>query len=463
MRRAVILMVGVAAGLPAEIAGTPTPPRPGPLPNAWLSWTNDALSGEIGENTDDFRTSAFEFQTRLRHRILVCLDHSTLTDKQEHHPTDRADEATASVGWLLLPDGANRVGDPWLAVGGGLRFYGDLGGEWVQNHWHHAISIDEVNYLDYDDHDLVGLGYLAGGWVLPLVAIPDTPFLQRGQLALATSGQGAVTSAGLVQGTIETALTALGQDGAAWIGLRLTRETGEQQGLTATVVADHEDGWWATYGASVGGWFIAGAIEPDSKAATGRVGWQWQRWPGRSDGGSRALMAGELTVLPGPSLGATLRWQPLWLSGGPLGHHAWITGTYRFGRTGVAWDDNVVVYDQATAGIEFTGGPAGAGFHWEPYADAGLGGRAERVVVRGDVPRYEPDRIITGVAAGAVGLRAVWGPDPAGERTARYGLGLGLEGWLPFQSRRIDNGTQSDRYNLPGWTIGGSVTVLAQW
>lgn len=461
--RSAWILVGLAASLQAEVAGTPVAPRPGPLPKTWFAWTNDALSGEIGDNTDDFRTSAFQLQLRLDRRLLICLDHSTLTDKERAgERTARADEGTVTASWVF-GDGHERIGQPWLAPGLGVRLYNDLGGEAIQNGWHHLIRIDEVDYLTYDESNTVGLVSLAGGWTLPLTFIPDTPFLQRGQLALAFSGQGAVTSDWLSQGAAEVDLAALGQDGGAWIGLRIQGETGTQQGSTAAVVADHEEGWWVTYGASVGGWFIAGAVEPDSKAATGRVGWQWLREDGRVDDGSRALMAGDLTVMPGPGLGATLRWQPLWLRNGALGEHAWLTGAYRFGRTGVTWDDSVVVFDQATLGLEFASGPDRHGFRLEPYAGAGIGGRAERIVIRGNIPRYAPERTITGVATAGAGVRAVWGQRPGGDVTARYGLGLGAEGWLPFASERIDNGTQSDRYNEPGWTIGLSVTVLAAW
>ena len=333
----------------------------------------------------------------------------------------------------------------------------------MQNAFHRSINIAPVDYLDYDPPSTVGLAYLASGWTLPLIDIPSTPFLERGQLALAFNGQVALTSEVLVQGSSEVAFAALGQDGSVWLGMRITDETGRQQGRTATTVSEHEEGAWVTYGTSVGGWFVAGAMEPSTKAATGRVGWQWQRRPGRIDDGSRARLAGELTVLPGPSLGATLRWQPLWLSNSPLGEYGWITGTYRFGRTGVTWDDNVVVYDQGTLGLQLTGNPSSAGLHWDPYVETGLGARAERVAVRGTVTRYEPDRSVTTVATAAVGLRLVWGPEPVGARTAQYGLGCGLEGWLPFQSQRIDNGTQSDRYNTPAWTIGAAVSVRAQW
>ena len=81
------------AGLHAEIAGTPAAPRPGPIPTYWLGWGNDALGGNIGDNTDDYRTTALNYGMVLEERWLVAIDASVLTAKQGFAPIEHMDIA----------------------------------------------------------------------------------------------------------------------------------------------------------------------------------------------------------------------------------------------------------------------------------------------------------------------------------------------------------------------------------
>ena len=441
------------AGLRAEIAGTPAPPRPGPIPDAWLGWSNDAFGGGIGDNTDDYRTSSFTGGLALAERWLVAVDASFLTAKLGS-PPGRSDELTATLGWLAVEGGARGpLPLPWLAFGAGVRVRGDLGGEQAQNRWHRHLDVEQVDYLDYDDEGVDGVGYGLTGWTQ---ALPGEWHGDR--LAIDFDAAVLATTGGTVQGEAEMKLAILGRDGSIWFGGRALGTAGSASAPTARAVADHEEGLWLVYGAGIGGWFVDAGLNPVDRASVGRVGWMWGRRAIRepqSDG----ELSGDFGVYEGIALGVDLRWRPRWLAELPAGRLLRIAASYRFGRTATAWEDSEVVFRQGTAGLEFA--PAtGPGWAFEPYLRAGLGLREERVIDGGPQPRYRPESVITGVADATVGVRLLL---PSQAEMVRYGLGVALEGWLPFRSEPIANATESARYNEPAVAVGGTLTATVAW
>ena len=451
--RPMALLLAVAS-LRAEIAGTPAPPRPGPIPDAWLGWSNDAFGGGIGDNTDDYRTSSFNGGLALDERWLVAIDFSLLTAK-EGTPPGRSDELTATLGWLVVEGGARGLQPmPWLALGAGVRMRGDLGGEDAQNRWHRHLDVELVDYLDYEDGGVDGVGYAIAGWtrLLPGLWHGDRLALDMDAAVLGTTG-------GLVQGEADLKLTILGRDGSIWFGGRALGTAGSSRtDPTARAVADHEDGLWLVYGAGIGGWFVDAGLNPVDRASLGRVGWMWGRRAGREpplDG----ELSGDFGVYEGISLGVDLRWRPRWLTDLPAGRLLRIAASYRFGRTETKWEDSEVVFRQGTAGMELA--PAtGPGWAIEPFLRVGLGLREERVIDGGPQPRYREESAITGVLAGSAGVRILL---PSRAERVRYGLGMAVDGWLPFQSEPIANATQSARYNEEAVAAGATLTATVSW
>jgi len=441
------------AGLCAEIAGTPAPPRPGQIPDAWLGWSNDAFGGGIGDNTDDFRTSSFGGGLAIDERWLVAVDFSLLTAK-EGTPPGRSDELTATLGYLAVEGGARGPEPlPWLALGAGVRVRGDLGGETAQNRWHRHIDVELVDFLEYDDEGVDGVGYALAGWTRPL------PGLWHGdRLALDLDAGVLATTGGSLQGEAELKFAILGRDGSIWFGGRGLGTLGRATSPTARAVAEHEEGWWLVYGAGIGGWFVDAGLNPVARASVGRVGWMWGRRAGREPPVDGEL-SGDFGVYEGIALGVDLRWRPRWLAGLPAGRLLRIAASYRFGRTATAWEDSEVVFRQGTAGLELA--PATRpGWAIEPYLRAGLGLREERVIDGGPQPRYREESIVSGVAAGSAGVRLLL---PHQAERVRYGLGAAIDGWLPFRSEPIANATQSARYNEPAVAVGMTLTATVEW
>ncbi|HEX3133529.1 MAG TPA: hypothetical protein VHX44_08085, partial [Planctomycetota bacterium] len=198
------MAVGIAAPACAAIAGVPEEPRPGTLPGAWAVWSNDSFGGELGENTDDYRTTSLNGGFRVGDHWLVALDYSMLTHLATPGAEERSDELTATIGYRHDVIGLPHA---WIAGGAGIRIAGDLHGEAVQNAWHDLWGYDNVK-VPYEDGGTTGVAYVTGGWTL----IPDlhlVKFLDH-RLGIHLSGAALATTGGEFQDVASLQFAATG-------------------------------------------------------------------------------------------------------------------------------------------------------------------------------------------------------------------------------------------------------------
>jgi len=246
--RLVILALACAfvATLDAAIAGTPLPPTPGSVPTAWLTVGNDNLGLESVYGIDDNRTSQEALVGRFGESVIIVLDHSILTDCE--HGT-RSDELTPTVGWLPFGPGDDEA--PWVALGIGGRFSGNLRGQNVQNGVHSAQNFSYLE-LVYDSRQSSALGYIMGErslWLLPWAGIEmDATLL--------------ATTYGEVQGEVAEHGVLRFADATLWAGLRWSARNGVGQGRTARSVATFERGLWIDYGLSWRWLALSGSVDP---------------------------------------------------------------------------------------------------------------------------------------------------------------------------------------------------------
>lgn len=431
------ILGGATPALPAAVTAAPASPRPGPPPGLWLGWSNDAFSGQFGDNRDDARTNDLAIQVRLD-RWVVSAGHSILTDKPGGR---RDDEATVAVA-RLFGAGADEPGSPWLGLGAAVRRSGRLGGAAMQRRTHAALGLGPVDNLAQDPPGTLLLGAAAAGWVLPWRG-PTGP-------ALLLAAAGEAGSSDRRAGEAAAGIALLGADGAVWVRLRAAEAAGGA-GPVARRVAQAESGWWIDHGLSLGGWLLAGAVAPDDRRVVGTIGWMADRRPA---GPGRTPIAGELLVMTGPALGADLRWP---LVGEDAASALWWRVDVRTGRTGRTWPGNVVVHDQATLGIELCRPGRGWGFSLQPYAAAGAGWRAEQIAERGRNPTHRRQRADGPVAAAFAGLRLLW-LDGGGNHG---GLSLGGEGWAAPAAET--DPPRRERYLGAGAALAGGVSVGVRW
>jgi hypothetical protein len=451
-----VLALGFAAPVCAAIAGVPEEPRPGTLPGAWLAWSNDSFGGEMGQNTDDFRTNAMSGGVRLGTRWVAAFDYSMLTHLEVPGAERRCDELTASLGYrhdfMELPRA-------WLAVGAGVRIAGDLGGEGVQNAWHQVWDYEEVR-VPYEDGGSAGIAYVAGGWA----CVPDlalTEVLER-RLGIHVSGAALATSDGEYQGALSLQLALTGRDAAFWIGMREQLNGGDNLSAVAAAVATHEDGTWLVFGTSAGAWSFDGGVDVHTQATVGRVGFLWRRGTGAAPT-QVAEIEGILGLYEGYALGLQYRWRPHWLDDLSGGRAAMMLD-YRFGQyPGVDWYGNNVVVRQPLIGIDLAWAAPRAGFQLLPFIYAGAGVRQEEVETTLPGARFPKDDAVRAVLQGGIGLRCCWGALPAGERTARYGVSLVYDVWQPLGDATVSNGFETGTYQESGSAAGLRLAAMVAW
>ena len=468
--RAPLLMITLATTACAAVPGVPAPPRPGPFPTVAVWLARVRAKGEIGDNADDYRTNQFALQTVFAERWVVVIDHSMLTNKtSDLAPAGRSDEITATAG-VLIDRGIYTQGQDrwWLAAGVGGRFAGHFLGEEAQNHLHRVLGYNEVDLPYAEDHG-AGLAYASAGWLwlerFPL-RIPSMTFLEHGQFGLHTTAAALATTENQQQIEVGVALTAVGLDGAAWLGPRVRWGLGETLTAPAEAVAEREDGLWLDYGASAGGWFVSGGINLNDHTTLGAVGWAWQRPPGRVDALSPAAMEADIGFFGGFTPGVQFRWQPHWLrNAGPIGERAALLADYRFGEVETDdWGtDSLLSFNQAVVGMDLAWSRPRPGWQFTPFVRGALGVRYEVVRERGPAPRFPEQSAATGVALGGVGLRLSWGRAIDRAHSVRYGLAASYDGWLPFDRAQAHNGADSDQYLRPGSGPGVALTALVAW
>jgi hypothetical protein len=466
--RAAGLGACLALGAPAwgAIAGIPESPRPGMVPGAWIGWSNDSFGGEMGKDTDDFRTNAFNAGLRLAERWVVAVDDSMLTDAQvAKAQRSRSDEVTATVGWMALPGtDLGDWGQVWATIGVGGRASGNLGGEALQNRWHDLLGYERIE-LPYARRAYDGVGYLAASWLWleREGAGFGTPFLDRGHLGVALDAAGLASTGGETQVSLGVKLVALGRDGSFQLGVRQQLNAGPQASAAAAAVAAHEDGTWLVYGSSAGGWYFEGGVNLATQASIGRIGWMWERGANRARDPDITALEGVIGLYQGYSLGLQCRWQPEWVRDtvGPL---VSLLFDYRFGQyAGPEWNDDMVVVRQPLLGVDVAWSEPRDGLQATPFAYLGAGLREERIRSSGPNPRFEQQRAVRGVVQGGVGVRLYWGQLPRGDVTARYGVSLVYDRWQPFSGATAVNGADHDQYQRPGGGFGMRLAAMVAW
>lgn len=459
--RALVLGAITARLASAAVPGLPEPPRPGPLPTAWLTWANDTFDGEIGETPDDLRTNAFAGGVRLG-RVLLAVDYSILTDRgfiDAHR--GRSDELTATAGMLLVDD---RLRDGWsarLAAGGGARWSGDLGGAEVQNRWHRQIDEPAIA-IPYEEGDATGLGWARGAW-LQTGGLPRVPLLAGGQLGVEVHGGALATVAGERQASAGVRLVLLGRDGWVHAGVLHDWRGGEPATPTAARVATEEAGTAIEYGVGAGALGLAFAVNLDHGYGSGALSLATGRRAAVAGGGHLAEVEGGLGLYAGYALGWQYRWRPGVL-GRALGGRCSVLVDYRYGREQPdGWEDCHLVARQGLLGAELAAAPPRDGFQLVPFIYAGGGVRQEAVTVVGDLPRWREQDALAPVVQAGIGLRVAAGRLPrAGHEAPRYAVAFTYDGWLPLRDATLEE-DPTERYLRPALALGARISALVLW
>jgi hypothetical protein len=447
------LVVGLQSSGWAVVAGVPEDQRPGTLPTAWLGWSNDSFGGELGRNTDDYRTNAFYGGVRIARNWIVAFDYSMLTYLEVPKKELRADELTATLGYrhdfAELPES-------WVAAGIGVRHSGDLSGQNVQNEWHNIWDYDRVN-VTYEESRTAGVGYVAGGWAWR----PESEAVRQ-RFGIFVNGAALTTETGELNSALSVNAALAGRDAAFWLGLRQNYNTGENLSVTADKTAEHENGTWLMVGASAGAWFFEGGTSLKNGGTQGRLGFLWDRGTD-SKPAQISDIEGVLGLYDGYALGLQYRWRPAWLDEFSNQRMSLMLD-YRFGQyPGVDWRGNNILFRQPVVGLDASLFPVQEGLYITPFAYSAVGVREEKVELTYAKARFPSDSAVRGVVQAGVGLRCFWGKLPGGQRTTRYGISLVYDWWLPWNDAVVSNGQETGIYQEANAAAGIRLATTVAW
>jgi hypothetical protein len=436
-----------------SLYGVPEPPTPAPLPTVWLA-VQDDLFGDAILNTDDFRTGGAHAGLAID-RFVATVDDSAFTSRGAGGaPPGRTDEVTYTLGYALIDDeGLDQELSSLVIVGGGGRSYGNFDGEHVQNVIHNRFGFQPL-YLPYDQqHGTAGVGYVYGRslW-LPLrhciAPLPEA-------IGLQAEAAGLATTQGEQEEYASLELVAFGAQGVGWIGVQYQRNAGTPPTVTAGIVARHENGYWLTAGLGrQPGFYVAASVDPSTRAVDGNVGITIAPTAGAADASKLPAAETFLFFPEGGSIGAQVRWQPVWLNDqGPLHHDLLVD--YHYGSVPhYSWYNNRVDEDQFLIGYEPEFVRAVPGISWlmtETFVYVAGGVRVERVRVLATPSRYPQATGTTAVGQGGGGVRAGLnvGDDPR-RFINQIRIGIGYDGWIPVVRHRVENAGETGYFLKPG-------------
>lgn len=459
-------MFAVCSQAAAATPGVPDWVRPGPLPTVTFLWLNDAFGGEIGSNTDDFRSNAIALQIRHR-RWLFLADHAVLTAKDDlaKDQGSRLDEVSFAAGYVVL-DQQQHVWDRYHgAVGLGARYSGsEAGGEDIQNGWHEVIAKEKLrlDYEDTEEWDAYAWWQLNG--LLSSRALFDVPgidFVGAGRWGVSAETTGRALSNNEIQGEIGSRFLLLGREGILWLGSSYAWRAGEPHNHTAEEVAAREEGPYLNYGIQAGIWFVEGGWNWDTDASIGRVGLSWGRHEDDALPGDETVIGEFGQTFGSEGLGAQLRWQPEDFTNRAILADSRLFIDLRFGSVAtLEIEGNDSISQQVLLGFDWT--PFAWEAQWlrcEGMVQAGGGVRIESLEADGPDPTFADQRAVAPVVQGAVGIR-LW----TEICDHRVGLSGSYDAWLPIWDEPITGaGGSRAALNQPDQGISVRLMTSVQW
>ena len=453
----------------AAVYGLPEPPTPAPTPQFWFGFSDDFL-GMAVLNSDDYRTANISMGGRYD-AWRFAVDSSMLTNRGRDGTTpSRTDELTYSLGYALIDEEREGRLRPLFTLGVGGRTYGNLGGEEIQNRVHKTFGYQTV-HLPYDpEHGTEAFAFYHGR----LTLVPSWDYQGRGPFgrwAFQLESGGLASTGEEFQWYGGANLVSVGSDSLAWIGARYQWNGGNNPTATSAIVAEKETGWWGVVGLSRSpGVLFTASINPSRETVAGTLGLTIDRTATPNNVGVGHRVDQALKFFPGGgNIGLDIRWQPQWLAERSLSQRDVLVVNYDFGAVAEdqEWQDCYVGFDQLVIGWgpSWNIPPATNRLIWTVGAYVAGGLRLERIHAEDGTPRFADGGVhATGVVQGELGTRFGYRFTDRGDSWFdSLRLGVGIDGWLPFNSVTVSNGNDVDHYLVPGYSVHVTAGVTVIW
>ena len=437
-------------GLAGEIAGLPANTPPTIEAPFQFSFSNDFLAR--GGGSDDFRTQQFIIGGTLKDHWDITLDHSILTQVDSNEP-GRTDQLSLTLGYRFVDQRSLSLMKR-LTVGGGLRSYGNFGGERMQNGFHQLIgsNIEQVPYTELERTD----GVI---WV-----DAHQYRLLKGSLATSDWRWGywlRGSALGSSDGQFDSALAAYGVGGRGsfefWLGLRQDWRTGYEEPIVRETAASEQE-LAAVVGLRWGPMVFETVQQFDGDGSYGQL-----RLLAAGFGGGRVASPTHRFELDAgfvvPDVHATLtgRWRAAWLNRPQAAWQRSLFLATAYGRPQHGDDPQVYSENvQLGTGIEWER-RLGAADAWVSfYVSLGAGWREEQVFGDDDRRGQRAKSVGSGVVFGSTGFRF-----DADELFSNFNLRLqlGLSGWAPFNEQDVVIDGDTFRVHEPKIGVSLGITL----
>ena len=443
---AVFLFAGnVSAG---EVSGLPHNLAPTTRPDYSYFLGNDFAA--IG-TSDDFRTGQMAITGRFGDSWVAVLDHSIFTRQDE--PNDRRgriDTMTASLGFELLgTDEPDRYTS--IVAGGALRGIGNFEGERIQNGVHRLIESDteRIPYTGTSQTDPAA--WFLGEHFRETRSATGEGFFDSWDLGYWARLGAIATLDGQFDAMAGLYAVAKRRQVDLWLGVRRDWRSGYDDDFVLRDAAHEEAKFAVAFGARFGALVIETVQRIDSSASYGQLSFiSSPDTRGTSASGKPARFDIQAALhVPHINFQLASRWhRQLFIADTSAWNEA-LLAEIRGGQPQFGSDPTLFVETaQVTLGMEWS---RGVFDHWlRFYANAGLGWRSERLLLRDEDARGESEKVNRGVGVAEAGLE--FAAAPLGERM-EFKLRLGITTWLPFGDAAVEIGDTSETIQEPGASL----------
>ena len=430
---AVLAVTATVPALAGEIAGLPpsTPPRiDAPL---MISLSNDLLGGK---SVDDFRTGQTIISGGFGEYWEFTVDHSILTLINSDDP-GRTDELAASFGRRLV-DSTTASSINRVSAGLGLRSYGEIYGERLQNGSHRITgsTIEIVPYTGLNRSD-------ATAWVdaQRYSSHLITPESDAWRLGYWLRGAALWASGGQLDASIGAYGVASWRSLDGWIGLRRDWRTGYTEPVLAETARQEHD-LAAVFGLRWGPVVFETVQQFDKEASYGELRVIASGFSAGTAGRQAVpLTIGGSVTAPDVTVHVTGRYRAAWLN---RTESTWQRSLFATGGYGEPqYADDPTVYRRTIQ--------AGAGVEWQrrlhvrndwvsAWLALGAGWRREQIFGDADREGEESASVSGAVVLAGTGLQFDGSELVGGYE---FGVRLGLDASIPFSRANVDMGGES--------------------
>ncbi len=412
-----------------------------------IASANDNFGAFFADDWDDLKTFGLSLEVYPVRNYGVSLAYDILTDRNGAHDQGRIDRLTLAAGREML-DIRSDESSMWgrLMIGAGLRVYGNIGGEVIQQFWHNLMNVKREVQLPYDETTAAGgLAFLTGQWGMDTEINPVETLLlvPPGELGWSLSSSLLAVTAGELEGDVDLTLRFEGTNSLVTTGVRYIYNSGIIDSATLEEVNRRERGFWLLWGAHVGGFFTEYGYHLSRSIANGSFGFSFGEFSYRRSRSARQVLINEVGLTPAPLILINqIRWQPrLFSHSESFLRHILLTFDYRSGNgPRFLYPDYLVKVEQFAMGLCLQLFPPQKGWQVNPFFTALAGLRHEGLFPQSNERSHAIERVVFPLMHGELGVRFSFGPLFERWPDVMYSLGIAVEGFVQFPYLESDPG-----------------------